>query len=134
MIYAVMLADTLLVSGIVLIVFWMRKRKKQRKNKPDMEVFRGSPEKLERSIKERSRPKIVLDSICEDYAPEEYLRREDLFKHTGRSDGNNLMRERLGRNKDESEGICQDLAEQSARSFEHGGLNMNSDITNYFNI
>ena len=125
MIYAVIITDVILISGIVFLAFRFYKKRKMKKEtikrrKPDMEIFRGCPEKLERSIKEWSQTgKAAFSSGV--YRSHVSRRCNSAQKHTD-----------IDNNKKEK--IVPDLAEQTARSFEHGGLNMNNNLTSYFNL
>lgn len=134
--YAVILADILIISSVGFIAIKLNKRKRRKrelinKNKPDMEIFRGSPDRLERSKKERLNGGV--ESHFSDISKKELIVRTDFSKHINRNDGNGLMRERLDSSKDNT-GNLTDLAEQTARSFEHGGLNMSNNSTSYFNL
>jgi len=130
-IYAVILTDVFLICGsVALATFFYRKRKRKiessKRNKPDMEIFRGSPERLERSIKERldTGVKIFSSNIWQDCGAEE-------GRVPGRS--SSIQKPSFEEEKRKTD-VFPDLAEQTAKPFEHGGLNMNNNSTSYFNI
>lgn len=138
MVLAIILTDCLLIAGIAFLVYWLHKKRAEKikvtvRIKPNMEVFRGSSERLERSKRERlGRESMPINNIF----LEGFFQGADSIDEINscvRNDDNNLMRDRL-KNDTKSEVQLFDLAEKSASSFEHGGLNMSSNSTNYFNI
>ena len=130
-VYAVVFTDAFLIcGGVALAIYLYRKRKRKiqmrKRNKPDMEIFRGAPELLKKSKKERSgtRTKVLSGSIWQDCGTEEeYIpgRSGSIQKPSFKEDGIKAN-------------VFPDLAEQTAKSFEHGGLNMHNNSTSYFNI
>jgi HD-GYP domain-containing protein (c-di-GMP phosphodiesterase class II) len=82
--YAVILADILIISSVGFIAIKLNKRKRRKrelinKNKPDMEIFRGSPDRLERSKKERLNGGV--ESHFSDISKKESIVRTDFSKH-----------------------------------------------------